>query len=88
MAVPTFRNYAVTSATIGGVAGSIGSAANDNKSTESTTITFSAIPANGLVLVGLTEQAGSPTYATVQSCTTNGGGNQINDIVWNKPWVP
>jgi hypothetical protein len=28
----------------------------------------------------------SEKYATIVSCTTNGGGNQINDIVWSKPW--
>lgn len=87
VSVPTFRNYAVTSASIGGVAGVIGAATNDNKAAETTTITFAAIPANSLVLVGLSEQGDSPTYATVQSCTTNGGGKQINDIVWSKPWL-
>jgi prepilin-type N-terminal cleavage/methylation domain-containing protein len=84
--VPTFRNYAVTAASIGGVSGTIGQSVNDNKKTEYTTIAFGSIPANGLVLATLTEQAGSPTYATVASCTTNGGHNKINNVTWTKPW--
>ncbi|WP_345294692.1 prepilin-type N-terminal cleavage/methylation domain-containing protein [Luteimonas vadosa] len=86
--VPTFRNYAVTSVTRNGSAfGTIGAAANDGKTSETTTITFGSVGANDLLVATLTEQAGSPTYATIASCTTNGGGNQINNIVWTKPWT-
>jgi hypothetical protein len=88
VAVPTFRNFQVSSASTGGVNGSIATAANEGLTTETTTIAFTGIPAGGLVLVGLTEQAGSPTFATITSCTTNGGHNKINNIVWNKPWIP
>lgn len=85
--VPTFRNYAVTSATgAAGGNGTIGVSVNDGKETETTTITFGSIAANDTIVFTLTEQTGSPTYATVQSCTTNGGGNKINNVVWNKPW--
>jgi prepilin-type N-terminal cleavage/methylation domain-containing protein len=84
--VPTFRNYEVVSATIGGVGGTIGSPLTDNKETETTTITFGSIAANDLILVTLAEQTGSPTYATVASCTTNGGANQINNPTWVKSW--
>lgn len=92
--VPKFVNYIVTSATIGGVGGTIQSpASNDNKKTESTTISFASIPASGLILVTLAEQvppnsptADSPTYATVASCTTNGGHNKINNVTWDKSW--
>ncbi|BCT91636.1 hypothetical protein LYSHEL_06600 [Lysobacter helvus] len=87
LAVPTFHNYVVSSASVNAVAGTIGLPLNDGKITESTTITFSAIPQGGLVLVGLTEQTGSPVYATISSCTTNGGGNKISNVVWNKPWT-
>ena len=63
VAVPTFRNYQVTSASVGGVGGAIQSPpANDGFVTETTSITFSSIASGGLVLIGLTEQSGSPTY--------------------------
>jgi hypothetical protein len=87
LAVPTFHNYVVTSTTVNGVAGAIGAPVNDGKITESTTLTFTAIPQGALILVGLAEQAGSPVYATIASCTTNGGGNKISNVVWNKPWT-
>jgi hypothetical protein len=89
IAVPTFRNYEVSAASIGGVSGTIATpAANEGLTTETTTIGFSSISAGGLVLVALVEQSGSPTYATITSCTTNGGGTKINNIVWNRPWLP
>jgi hypothetical protein len=76
----------VTAASIGGVNGTIAAPTNDNKNSEYTMIGFSGITSNGLILITLAEQTGSPTYATVASCTTNGGGNQLNNIVWSKPW--
>jgi hypothetical protein len=85
--VPTFHNFVVTTATVGGVSGVIGSPINDNKTGEYTVLTFASIDANSLVLVGLTEQTGSPTYATIASCTTNNNGNQIKNIVWTRPWT-
>jgi type II secretory pathway pseudopilin PulG len=88
VAVPTFRNYELTTATVNGVGGVVGSAVNDNLITESTSVLFGSIPQGGLVQIGFTEQAGSPTYATIVSCTTNGGGNKINNIVWSRPWIP
>ncbi|KGQ18734.1 Type IV fimbrial biogenesis protein PilV [Lysobacter dokdonensis DS-58] len=87
IAVPTFRNYVVSTAAIGGINGTISPPANDNKVTETTSISFASIAQGGLILVGLTEQTGSPTYATIASCTTNGGGNKINNPTWNKPWL-
>jgi hypothetical protein len=87
LAVPIFRNYEVTAAVIGTVAGSIAPALNDNRISESTTITFNAIGAGDRIDATLAEQVGSPTEATIASCTTNGGHNQINNIVWNKPWT-
>ena len=35
----------------------------------------------------LAEQTGSPSYATIVSCTTKANGTQIKNIVWNKPWT-
>lgn len=87
IAVPRFRNYALTSAAIGGVNGIIGLPSNDNKAAETTDVTFTSIAQGALVLVGFTEQAGSPTYATIATCSTNGGGNKIINPTWNKPWL-
>jgi hypothetical protein len=87
VAVPTFHNFAVVSATIGSVNGTIGAPVNDNKTSEYTVLTFGSIAANDLILVGLAEQTGSPTYATIASCTTNGNGTQIKNIVWTRPWT-
>lgn len=87
VAVPIFRNYEVTSAVIGGLAGTIAAPVSDNTVAESTSVSFSLIGAGDRIDVTLAEQAGSPTYATIVSCTTNGKGNQINNIVWNKPWL-
>ena len=49
---------------------------------------FASIAANGLVIIALTEQTGSPTYATIASCTTKSQGRQLNKIFWTKPWIP
>ena len=87
VAVPTFRNYEVTAATSDGVPGSIATPVADNTQSETTTISFGSIAAGGLIDITLTEQAGSPTYATIASCTTNAAGDEINDIVWTMPWV-
>jgi hypothetical protein len=89
VAVPTFHNYEVVAATMNGVSGSIGAPpANDGLTTETTAITFASIPLGGFALVTLAEQTGSPAYASITSCTTNGGHNKINNIVWSKPWMP
>lgn len=87
IAVPTFRNYVLSTATLGGINGIIGSPTNDNKTAETTSVSFSAIAQGGLVMIGFTEQAGSPTYATIATCSTNGGGNKILTPTWNKPWL-
>lgn len=84
---PTFRNFVVTGASINGISGTVASPVNDGKYTESTTVSFSAVAANDLVQVALAEQAGSPGYATIVSCTTKANGTQIKNLVWNKPWT-
>jgi prepilin-type N-terminal cleavage/methylation domain-containing protein len=88
LAVPTFRNFIVSTASIAGTNGTIASPTNDGMTSETTTITFPGITDGGLILIGLTEQAGSPTYATIASCTTNPAHNKINNVVWSKPWIP
>lgn len=87
VAVPTFRNFEVTAATSNGVPGVIAAPSADNTQSESTTVSFAAIAAGGLIELTTTEQAGSPTYATIASCTTNATHDQINDIVWTMPWT-
>lgn len=84
---PTFRNFEVTAASINGTSGTFGPPVNDGKYTESTTVSFPAVSANDLVHVTLAEQTGSPSYATIVSCTTKANGTQIKNIVWNKPWT-
>jgi hypothetical protein len=84
---PTFRTVAVTAANINGLSGTVGAPVSDAKYTESTTVSFTVVSANDLVQVTLAEEAGSPVYATIVSCTTKANGSQIKDIVWNKPWT-
>ncbi|MUV15718.1 prepilin-type N-terminal cleavage/methylation domain-containing protein [Noviluteimonas gilva] len=87
IAVPRFRNYELTSASVGGVNGIIGLPSNDNKVSETTSVTFTSIAQGALILAGFSEQAGSPSYATIATCSTNGGGNKIINPTWNKPWL-
>jgi hypothetical protein len=87
IAVPAFHNFEVVAATIGGVGGSIAGPVNDNRANERTSVSFTAIAENDLVLVTLAEQAGSPTFATIASCSTNQAGTEINDIIWTLPWT-
>jgi type IV pilus modification protein PilV len=84
--VPTFEDYAVSSAVIGATAATGTppyTVANAGKKTETTTIAFSIIPSGGIVDVAF----GSPTLleATIASCTTV-DGTQINSITWTKSW--
>ncbi|WP_386749287.1 hypothetical protein [Agrilutibacter niabensis] len=86
---PTFRDFIVSSAVIGATSGSITQpTTTDHKKTESTLVTFTGLAANDLIVVTLTPQSltDAQQYATITSCDTNGGGNQINNIVWSKPW--
>lgn len=87
VAVPTFKNFEVTAASSDGVAGAIAASSSDNTVSETTTVSFAAIAEGGLIELTLTEQTGSPTYATIASCTTNATHDQINDIVWDFPWA-
>lgn len=87
VAVPTFQNFELTTATSDGAAGTIATPSGDNTTAETTTVSFAAIAEGGLVEFTLAEQAGSPTYATVASCTTNAAHDEINDIVWTTPWT-
>ncbi len=86
LAVPAFHNYAVTAATIGGVDGTINAPVDDNLPNERTAVMFNAIAPDDVVMLALSEEAGSPTLATVASCATNENGTEINDIVWTRPW--
>lgn len=88
IAVPRFHNYAVTAAAIGATNGTISASVSDNTMAEYTDIAFGSIAANDLVQFTLAEEGGSPTTATISSCTTNGGHNKLNNVLWNKPWCP
>lgn len=84
ISVPVFKNYQVDSAAFTGTTAALG-VSNDGKKTEVTTADFgSVIPANAVVTA--TFSLTQTLQATIASCTTNGGHNQINGVVWNKPW--
>lgn len=83
---PTFANYAVSSASIGGVNATTVTPANDAFNTEYTDVSFATVATGDRVDATFTLT--STLAATVVSCTTNGGRNQMNNVVWSKPWVP
>lgn len=86
VAFPTFANMRVSSASmsLGGPNGSFGTVVNSTKRTESTLITFTAIPKDAVATIGFTLE-GTAT-ATIASCTTDKNGNSITVTSWNKPW--
>jgi type IV pilus modification protein PilV len=101
LAVPTFTNYQVTSASINGTAATSldvvreGKRIPDNTQTtgyryEATTANFAAIPASAQVLFTLAAQGTST--ATLQSCVISqpNGNNKpwtVSNVVWNEPWA-
>ena len=85
--VPRFHNFIVSGALNNGVAGTISAPVNDAKITEYTDVIFGSIAQGSLSVLTLTEEVGSPQYATIASCQTNGQGTTINKPVWNKPWT-
>jgi type IV pilus modification protein PilV len=86
---PTFDNYAVSSAVIGGTAATTLTVANDGKTTESTDAVFASVAASDRVDVTF----GAPTVieATIASCVaTQQNANkpwEFSNVVWNKPWL-
>ncbi|WP_213433938.1 MULTISPECIES: prepilin-type N-terminal cleavage/methylation domain-containing protein [Lysobacteraceae] len=86
--VPSFRNYVVTGVT-GGTGASIGLPVNDTKATETTTISFTALPKNGTITVTLAEQSGSPIKAVLTACTATKQGNNyyFETGTWTKSWL-
>lgn len=89
--VPVYFDYNITAATIGTTNLSWVTSGTDGTRSDTTTVTVPLPPgiaASSLITVTATQQGSGPTHvATIRSCTTNGGENQINDIVWNKPWL-
>lgn len=102
LAVPTFTNYAVSTASINGTAAtSIGAPVLDGKKIpdntqatgyryESTTVAFASVPANAVV--NITLQAESTVSGTLQSCTmSHANGNNkpwvVSSLVWSMPWT-
>ncbi len=86
VARPTFSNYSVSSATVGGLPASTIVVSNDAKTTEFTDAVFASVASGSRVDLAFTETA--VLQASIVSCTTNGGRNQINNIVWGKSWLP
>ncbi|MFC0678907.1 prepilin-type N-terminal cleavage/methylation domain-containing protein [Lysobacter korlensis] len=85
VAVPTFANLRVSSATVNGVAGSFPAAGTPSaKRSESTEVSFASIPANAQVVIGFTLE--STLSAQIAACTTNNAGNAITVTAWTKPW--
>lgn len=90
--VPYFDNHYVEAAAIGGIAANSIVSSNPGspgRVDETTTITFSTtqVAKDGTINVTLAAE-GARQYATVDSCDTNGGGNQINNPTWTKAWCP
>ena len=85
--VPTFHNYEISSALANGVTGTIGAPTNDGLTTETTSVVFASIAQGAIAMLDLTEQATSPVYATVTSCSTSDGTDILNPV-WSRPWVP
>lgn len=83
VAVPTFANLQVSSASIGGVAGTL-SVSNNTKRSESTVVKFALIPKDGVALIDFSLE--STLSATIAACTTNQSGTSITVTAWNRPW--
>lgn len=83
---PTFTNYRVATAVVAGGTATIAAPVDDITKNETTTITFSGIDEGATAQIGLVAE-GSPLKATIASCTTNGNGTQIRNIVWNEVWA-
>ncbi len=88
---PTFKNYAVSSASVGSGSGSITSfngVTLDRTANESTVVNFSGLGANSRIDIGFTLTE-TRTDATVASCTITKQGNSWALTVnsWNKPWL-
>jgi hypothetical protein len=60
---------------------------NDGLTTETTSVVFASIAQGAIAMLDLTEQATSPVYATVTSCSTSDGTDILNPV-WSRPWVP
>ena len=83
---PTFTNYRVATAVVAGGTSTIAAPVDDITKNETTTITFSGISEGATAQIGLVAE-GLPLKATIASCTTNGNGTQIRNIVWNEAWA-
>ena len=87
---PTFANYAVASATVGGVAATILVVSNDAKTTEYTDAAFAVMPSGGLVSATFTLTA--TLQASIASCVaTRQNANsawEFSNVVWTRSWLP
>ncbi|MCC8362414.1 prepilin-type N-terminal cleavage/methylation domain-containing protein [Lysobacter sp. A6] len=83
VAVPTFHNFTLASATFNGVNGTIAASVNEGMLIESTSVLFAAVAEGGLAIATFTEE-GSPQLATIDSCKASQG--TFTQITWNTPW--
>lgn len=83
---PKLINYSVSAAAIGGVPATSITATGDNTSSESTEIAFALIAASNRVDLTFANQ-NNGAWATIKTCTLNGGGNKIQTITWNESWA-
>lgn len=87
---PTFSNFALSSAVVGGVAATSITPANDGMTTEYSEASFAAIPSEGLVVA--TFDVSEMRQATIASCVAtrrNASSPWVfSNIVWNRPWIP
>lgn len=83
---PRLVNYAVSAATVGGTPAISITTSNDNTPEESTVVQFAAVAEGSVVLLTFTNQ-NNGAWATIRSCTLNGGGNKIQSITWNEAWA-
>lgn len=89
--VPKFVGYQIMGIVISGsnTPGTRVQLSNDKKMSESDTWQFDTLQPNDTLLVDLKAEslADSQQYASIKSCTTNGGHNKIDyPPDWNKPW--
>lgn len=87
---PTFSNFAVSSATVGGTPASGLSVVNDGKTTEYTDASFDSIASGALVTANFSVTA--TLQASIASCVAvrkNANSNwEFSNVVWNRPWLP
>ena len=84
VARPTFSNYAVSSASVGGSAALTLAVSSDAKRGEYTDAAFASVASGARVDVQFVESG--VLQARIVSCTSTDAGDEINSIEWERPW--